>query len=165
MDKTSAAMINEIFPWHPDEISGARPARLRSFIDGKWIEAKNYREIVDPVSGEPFIQMPDTSEEELAPFIESLAKCPPPILNVAGPIAVSVRRLATSIGSMVQREPHFRGNESPTSLLSNSKLCIDTFGPPATPLQEMIESIVDWVVAGHRTLSKPTKYQVRDGKF
>lgn len=87
MDKTSAAMINEIFPWHPDEISGARPARLRNFIDGKWVEAKKYREIVDPVSGEPFIQMPDTSEEELAPFIESLAKCPPyglhnPLRNV-----------------------------------------------------------------------------------
>ena len=76
MDKTSTAMISEIFPWQPDQISGAKPARLKNFVNGKWVEAKKYREVVDPVSGEPFIQMPDTSEEELAPFIESLAKCP-----------------------------------------------------------------------------------------
>ena len=76
MDKTGAQPIGEIFPWHPDEISGAKPARLKNFIDGKWVEAKKYKEILDPVSGEPFIQMPDTSEAELKPFIESLARCP-----------------------------------------------------------------------------------------
>jgi 1-pyrroline-5-carboxylate dehydrogenase len=78
---------DDIFPWQPDKISGARPARLMNFIDGKWVKAKKYRKVVDPVSGEPFIEMPDTSEEELAPFIQSLAKCPKyglhnPIMNV-----------------------------------------------------------------------------------
>lgn len=76
MSNTKTAMIDGIFPWHPDEISGANPARLRNFIDGKWVDPKKHKEIIDPLSGEPFIQMPDTSEEELVPFIESLARCP-----------------------------------------------------------------------------------------
>jgi 1-pyrroline-5-carboxylate dehydrogenase len=78
---------DNIFPWQPDQISEAKPAHLTNFIDGKWLEAKRYREVVDPMSGEPFIQMPDTSEKELAPFIQALAKCPKyglhnPIMNV-----------------------------------------------------------------------------------
>jgi len=87
MNRVRTATPDDIFPWQPDEISGAKPARLMNFVDGKWVEAKKYREVVDPISGEPFIQMPDTSEKELAPFIQSLAKCPKyglhnPIMNV-----------------------------------------------------------------------------------
>jgi 1-pyrroline-5-carboxylate dehydrogenase len=77
----------DIFPWQPDEISEAKPARLKNFIDGKWVVAKKYKEVLDPMSGEPFIQMPDTDEKELGPFIQSLAKCPKyglhnPIMNI-----------------------------------------------------------------------------------
>jgi 1-pyrroline-5-carboxylate dehydrogenase len=87
MNRVRSPMPDDIFPWQPDEISGGRPARLMNFVDGKWVKTKKYREVVDPMSGEPFIQMPDTSEEELAPFIRSLAKCPKyglhnPIMNV-----------------------------------------------------------------------------------
>jgi 1-pyrroline-5-carboxylate dehydrogenase len=87
MNKVTKAMLDDIFPWQPDEISGGRPARLMNFIDGKWVKAKKYRDVVDPMSGEPFIQTPDTDEKELAPFIQSLAKCPKyglhnPITNV-----------------------------------------------------------------------------------
>ena len=87
MDRVTATALDDIFPWQPDEISGGRPARLMNFIDGKWVKGKKYREVVDPMSGEPFIQTPDTDEEELAPFIQSLARCPKyglhnPIMNV-----------------------------------------------------------------------------------
>ncbi len=87
MNRVTTAALDVIFPWQPDEISGGRPARLMNFMDGKWVEAKKYRQVVDPMSGEPFIQTPDTDEKELAPFIQSLAKCPKyglhnPIMNV-----------------------------------------------------------------------------------
>ena len=95
----------------------------------------------------------------------SLTDSPASILNVAGPETVSVRRLATIIGTLVNRKPQFQGSESATALLSNANRCFENFGPPAVSLQEMIERIVAWVTAGHRTLSKPTKFQVRDGKF
>ena len=86
MNIASTQKLDEILPWRPDEISGAKPARLMNLIDGKWVEAKKYKEVLDPVSGEPFIQTPDTSEKELAPFIQSLAQCPKyglhnPIMN------------------------------------------------------------------------------------
>jgi len=87
MNRVSTRTLDDIFPWQPDEISGSRPARLMNFIGGKWMGAKKYREVIDPMSGEPFVQMPDTSEKELAPFVQSLAKCPKyglhnPIMNV-----------------------------------------------------------------------------------
>jgi 1-pyrroline-5-carboxylate dehydrogenase len=87
MNRARTPKPDGIFPWQPDEFSGAKPARLMNFIDGKWVETKMYREVVDPMSGEPFIQMPDTSEKELAPFMQSLARCPKyglhnPIMNV-----------------------------------------------------------------------------------
>lgn len=87
MNRVKAPKPESIFPWHPDEISGAKPARLMNFVDGKWIAPKKYKKVPDPISGEPFIHMPDTSEEELGPFIQSLAKCPRyglhnPIMNV-----------------------------------------------------------------------------------
>ena len=65
----------------------------------------------------------------------------------------------------MDKEARFQGNESATALLSNANRCFETFGPPASALQEMIETIVDWVAAGRRILSKSTKFQVRDGKF
>jgi 1-pyrroline-5-carboxylate dehydrogenase len=87
MNKVTKATLDDVFPWQPDEISGAKPAHLMNFVDGKWVRARKYREVVDPMSGEPFILTPDTSEKELAPFIQSLAKCPKyglhnPIMNV-----------------------------------------------------------------------------------
>jgi len=87
MNRVRTPKPDAIFPWQPDELSGARPARLMNFVDGKWLETKKYRKVVDPLSGEPFIEMPDTSEKELAPFIRSLARCPRyglhnPIMNV-----------------------------------------------------------------------------------
>jgi 1-pyrroline-5-carboxylate dehydrogenase len=77
----------DIFPWQPDEISEAKPAHLMNFVDGRWLKAKQYTKVVDPMSGEPFIEMPDTNEKELAPFIKSLTECPKyglhnPIMNV-----------------------------------------------------------------------------------
>lgn len=36
---------------------------------------------------------------------------------------------------------------------------------PAVSLQQMLSQVLDWVSRGKKTLKKPTKFQVRDGKF
>ncbi len=95
----------------------------------------------------------------------SIAACPPTILNVAGPEVIRVRDLAVQIGRRLGKEPRFASQEAATALLSDSSLCVKRFGPPATPLDEMIAHVVDWVAAGKAVLNKPTKYDVRDGKF
>ncbi len=95
----------------------------------------------------------------------SIATCPPAILNVAGPDVIRVRDLAIRIGRRLGKEPRFASQEAATALLSDSSSCVERFGPPATSLDEMIAHIVDWVAAGKAVLNKPTKYDVRDGKF
>lgn len=94
-----------------------------------------------------------------------LAKTPPAVLNVAGPDVLSVRGLATRIGEKLGRTPSFTGSEAPTALLSDASSCVEKFGPPRKPLDSMLEEIVEWVASGKETLAKPTKYDVRDGKF
>ena len=64
------------FPWHPDKISPENPARLQNFLDGKWVGAKQYKGVINPLTGQTVISMPDTQEDELEPFIASLANCP-----------------------------------------------------------------------------------------
>lgn len=95
----------------------------------------------------------------------SLAGSPPAILNVAGPEVMHVRDLAAQIGERVGKKPQFASQEASTALLSDSSFCTERFGPPAMSLAEMISEIVDWVAAGKTVLNKPTKYDVRDGKF
>ncbi len=95
----------------------------------------------------------------------TLASTPTSILNVTGPETVSLRELARQIGKLVGREPEFTGQESPTALLSNAGRCFDLFGYPTVPLQTMIPAIVTWVASGKELLGKPTKFEVRDGKF
>ena len=78
---------------------------------------------------------------------------------------VRVRDLAERIGKHLGKQPRFVSREAETALLSDSSSCVERFGPPATSLDEMIAHIVDWVAAGKTVLNKPTKYDVRDGKF
>ncbi len=95
----------------------------------------------------------------------TIAKSPPAILNVTGPQTLQVRDLAGWIGKVLGKEPRFVAQEAETALLSNASQCCGLFGPPATSVDEMIQSITPWVAAGKPILSKPTKFAVRDGKF
>ena len=95
----------------------------------------------------------------------TLAKSPPAILNVTGPELVSVRHLAQLIGRELGKKPKFVSHEAESALLSDASYCVRTFGHPQTSLEEMVSMIVRWVASGKEILNKPTKYQVRDGKF
>jgi len=95
----------------------------------------------------------------------SLAQSPPTILNVTGPDILLVRKLAEQIGKELKIKPRFVSQKAQTALLSNASLCINKYGPPQTELSEMISLIVKWVASGKTALNKPTKYDVRNGKF
>ena len=95
----------------------------------------------------------------------SLAKSPPAVLNVTGPETISIRSLAEQIGRTLGKKPEFVSREAPSALLSDASCCIDTFGPPQTTLEQMVSMIAGWVAAGKKTLNKPTKYDIRNGKF
>ena len=95
----------------------------------------------------------------------TLAKSPPAVLNVTGPQAIPIRRLAEQIGKTLGKKPKLVSQEAPSALLSNASYCHNTFGPPQKTLEQMIDMIAKWVAAGKKTLNKPTKYEIRNGKF
>jgi len=95
----------------------------------------------------------------------TLAQSPPFVLNVAGPQTISIRSLAGKIANLLGKEPKFVSQEAPSALLSDASRCISLFGAPQMTLDEMVAIIVEWVKSGKEILNKPTKYDVRNGKF
>lgn len=95
----------------------------------------------------------------------SLAKSPPTILNVTGLDTLLIRQIAEQIGKELKIKPRFVSQKAQTALLSNASLCISKFGCPQTNLSEMVSLIVKWVASGKTVLNKPTKYDIRNGKF
>ena len=95
----------------------------------------------------------------------SLAKSPPAVLNVTGPETIPIRSLAEQIGRALGKKPEFVSREAPSALLSDASYAFSKFGLPQTTLEQMVDMIARWVTAGKKTLNKPTKYDIRDGKF
>jgi len=90
---------------------------------------------------------------------------PPFILNVAGPETLSVRRTCEQLGELLGKPPVFAGCEGPDALLSSGQLGHRLFGYPRVPIQQLLRWIAHWLLRGGELLGKPTKFQVRDGKF
>jgi hypothetical protein len=85
-------------------------------------------------------------------------------LNVTGPL-VSVREIARQVGALANRGVHFTGTESEDALLANvSHLnALLPYGP--LPLETLCAWAVSWIEGNGRLLDKPTKFEVRDGRF
>jgi nucleoside-diphosphate-sugar epimerase len=92
-----------------------------------------------------------------------LVASPPAILNVSGPV-VRVRELAGRLGALLGREPRFTGTEQPTALLTNAARC-QALHAPTIDLDTMLVWVAGWVARGGSSLGKPTKFEVRDGRF
>jgi len=95
----------------------------------------------------------------------SLAESPPAILNVTGGDTVRIRSLAGQIADVLDKKPQFISEQAESALLSNASRCLDLFGRPQTTLEQMVRMIAEWVAAGKKTLNKPTKYDIRNGRF
>jgi nucleoside-diphosphate-sugar epimerase len=94
-----------------------------------------------------------------------LCGIPSTILNLTGKNVLSVRKLGEEIGSRIGKKPIFEGKEGTHALLNNASECIRIFGEPKIPLEQLLDLTVSWVLKGGKTLGKPTKFQVKNGKF
>lgn len=94
-----------------------------------------------------------------------LAAKPPAAFNLTGGEMLSVRKLAERFGELMQRRVEFTGREAETALLSNTTRLRSTLGDPSMPLETVLQWTAQWVMKGGTTLGKPTKFEVRDGKF
>ena len=93
------------------------------------------------------------------------AASPPFVVNFAGPETLSVRRTCEHLGELLGKPPVFTGSEGEGALLSNGSLGHQLFGYPRVPIRQLCAWIADWLKRGGELLGKPTKFQVRDGKF
>uniref|UniRef100_A0A7S3LJU0 Aldehyde dehydrogenase domain-containing protein n=1 Tax=Aplanochytrium stocchinoi TaxID=215587 RepID=A0A7S3LJU0_9STRA len=70
LDKNSWATVD------PDKLNKDNVHRMANLAGGKWLETTKYADVVDPLNGHVFMQMPDTSQGEVGPFVESLSLVP-----------------------------------------------------------------------------------------
>ncbi len=92
------------------------------------------------------------------------ASAPAMALNVTGPM-IHVRELATMIGRAAGVEPAFADEESDRALVANVRALDASLPYTGLPLETLCAWAVSWIRADGRLLNKPTKFEVRDGKF
>lgn len=95
----------------------------------------------------------------------ALADNPPRILNLAGPETIGIRELAQWFGTRFGIPVSLSGTPAPTSLLSNGAETHAQFGYPRVSLYEMMLQVAAWTESGGAISGKPTKFEVRDGRF
>jgi nucleoside-diphosphate-sugar epimerase len=102
-----------------------------------------------------------------AQALRCLARCTTPTspINVTGPETLSVRWLARELGRRLGREPVLQGSEAPTAWLSNTTQAVREFGYPVVGIGHMLDWVADWVGRGQAGYGKPTKFEIRDGKY
>lgn len=95
----------------------------------------------------------------------SLAASPAAVLNVTGPEILSIRETALRFGELFGRAPVLTGTEQETTWLNDAGRAIGLLGAPRVHPDEMILWIAEWLRNGGGVLGKPTKFEVRDGKY
>jgi len=90
---------------------------------------------------------------------------PPTPINCTGPETIPVRWLVEQFARRFDVPVRTTGEEAPTALLSDTTEAARLFGYPVVPLGAMLDWVADWVKQGGPTLNKPTKFEVRDGRF
>ena len=110
-----------------------------------------------------FIWQGDAASQAL----RCLAHCQTPTapINVSGHEILAVRDLAARLGARLGREPVIVGTEQPTAWLTDTSLAVKLFGLPVVDTSQLIAWTADWVARAMPSLGKPTKYEVRDGRY
>lgn len=94
-----------------------------------------------------------------------IAASPARILNITGPGILSVREVAAQFGRLFNVDVKYTGEESDTALLSNSNIAFNMLGYPRTPIDKVVEWTAGWIMNEGKLLDKPTRFEVRDGKY
>jgi len=110
-----------------------------------------------------FIWQGDASAQAL----RCLAHCDTPTspINVSGREILAVRDLAAQFGKLLGKPPVIAGKEEPTAWLTNTSQAVKLFGLPIVDTAQLIAWTADWVARSMPSLGKPTKYEVRDGRY
>lgn len=110
-----------------------------------------------------FIWQGDAASQAL----RCLAHCDTPTspINVSGHELLAVRDLAARLAQRLNREPIIAGTEQPTAWLTDTSQAVKLFGLPIVDTPRLVAWTADWVARSMPNLGKPTKYEVRDGRY
>jgi len=86
-------------------------------------------------------------------------------INVTGPEILRVREVAQELARHLDRPVEWTGIEAPNALLSRASRAYELLGRPTVPSAHILRWVADWLRRGGPTLGKPTKFQVRNGRF
>lgn len=102
-----------------------------------------------------------------AQALRCLAHCDMPTspINVSGHEILAVRDLAARFGLLFDRTPVIVGKEQPTAWLTDTSQAARLFGLPIVGTDQLISWTADWISRSMPSLGKPTKYEVRDGRY
>ena len=107
--------------------------------------------------------------DALAQTILSLphVAAPPFVVNITGPEILRVRDLAEGFASRLGKADSLKieGQEAGEAWLNNASKAHQLFGTPEVSIDTMMDWIAAWLLAGGKTLGKPTKFEVKDGKY
>ena len=110
-----------------------------------------------------FIWQGDAASQAL----RCLAYCDTPTspINVSGHEILAVRDLAGEFGKLFGKAPVISGKEEPTAWLTDTSQAVKLFGLPIVGTAQLVQWTADWVLRAMPSLNKPTKYEVRDGRY
>jgi len=105
--------------------------------------------------------------DAIAYIVKALTKAasPPFVINVTGKRVLSVRDVAQRFAQRCCKDVTFIGTEKETAWLNNASKSHQLWGQPSISEDELIEWVADWLLSGGPTLHKPTRFEVRDGKY
>ncbi len=92
---------------------------------------------------------------------------PPFVINVTGAETLSVRDLAKRFAERFGKPDSLviTGEETDSVWLNDASRSHGLFGAPQVSIDDMMDWIVAWLERGGETLGKPTKFEVKDGKY
>ena len=102
-----------------------------------------------------------------AQALRCLGHCDTPTspINVSGHEILAVRDLAAEFGKLFGKAPVITGKEEPTAWLTDTSQAVKLFGLPIVDTARLVRWTADWVLRAMPSLNKPTKYEVRDGRY
>lgn len=98
--------------------------------------------------------------------LRALSACTTPTsaINLSGP-AISIRDVATRLAARMGKTVQITDSEAPTAWLVDCRKADAMWGAPSVALDTLLDWTAAWVMKGHKSLDKPTHFEVRDGHY
>ena len=98
--------------------------------------------------------------------LRALSACTTPTsaINLSGP-PISIRDVAKRLAARMGKTVQLTDTEGSTAWLVDCRKADALWGPPSVALDTLLDWTAAWVMKGHKSLDKPTHFEVRDGHY